>query len=301
MEYKLFKLLTINGTYKVGYFWESDVEEKGIMVLCHGMAEHSFRYNHFARFLNSQGYSVVSLDHIGHGLNVGEGVGVWYKDSFDECVNNLRSAILNLKPLGKPIYLLGHSMGSYMVQYYMEKYGDDPVVGKVILSGTSGPRGTFKFGSLLANFVAKFKKIDKPSKFIDNLAFGSFNNRIKKEERITKHAWLSHDEEILLKYEEDPLSGFLPSLGFYCSFFKYLTILNSNRMRKNTSKNSSILIIGGSEDPVTAYGKGMEKLHAIYANLGIKVELKILQGYRHEILNEVNKEEVYNYILDYIK
>lgn len=299
MEYKLFKLLTSANEYQAGYYWKADEQEDALVVIVHGMAEHLERYDDFAKFLNKNNYSVFGLDHIGHGLNFKEGA--WDKDTFDACVDGFRTLIVNLTVKHKPIYLLGHSMGSYMVQYYMEKYGDNPLVNKVILSGTSGPRGAFKLGSKMANLVAKFKPIDKPSKFIDSLAFGSMNNGVKKEERITPHAWLSHDEETLRKYEEDPLCGFLPNLGFYCSFFKYLTVLHSNKMRKKTPKNVPILIIGGNQDPVTLYGKGMEKLHAIYSGLEIKSELKILDGYRHEILNEINKQYVYDYILNYIK
>lgn len=301
MEYELFKILTKENGYQVGYHWKADEKEEGIVVIVHGMAEHAKRYDDFAKFLNKNNLSVFALDHVGHGLNISKGVGVWNKNTFDECVSNFRELILNLTLKQKPIYLLGHSMGSYMVQYYIEKYGENPLVDKVILSGTSGPRGAFKLGSKMANLVAKFKGTVKPSKFIDNLAFGSMNNGIKKEERITPHTWLSHNEEELRKYEEDPLCGFLPSLGFYCSFFKYLTILHNKKMRIKTSRNTPILIIGGDEDPVTLYGKGMKKLFTIYSNMGIKVELKILEGYRHEILNEINKQYVYDYILGFIK
>ena len=298
MEVQLFKLLTANKTYNIGYYWKSDIESIGSVVLVHGMAEHSARYDDFARFLNIKGYDVYSLDHIGHGLN--PNTGIWEKDTFERCVDNLRTEIAYVVSADKPIYLLGHSMGSYMVQYYLEKYGDSPWVDKVILSGTSGPRGSFHLGKILAELSSKVKKTYKKAKLINFIAFGSFNSKVKRKERYTKFAWLSRDKEVQEKYIKDPLCGYVPSLGFFCSFFKYLTILHSKEQRKNTPKNIPILILGGDKDPVTVYGKGMHKLHKIYAENDVSVELKIYKDKRHEILNEIGKEEVYNDILNFI-
>ncbi len=301
MEAKIFKILTSDKTYKLGYYWKSDIESRGNVVLVHGMAEHSARYDKFAKFLNSKGYDVYSLDHIGHGLNADSDLGIWERNTFEKCVDNVRFEIAYLVASDKPIYLLGHSMGSYMVQYYLEKYGDTPWVDKVILTGTSGPRISFGLGKFVANMNSKIKKIDKKANFVNNIAFGSFNKKVKRNERYTQFAWLSSDKEIQTNYVTDPLCGFVPSLGFFCSFFSYLTKLNNYEERGHTARNVPIMILGGDKDPVTAYGKGIHKLHNIYTKMGIEVEMKVYKNMRHELLNEIGKEEVYNDILKYIE
>lgn len=298
MEAKLFKLLTADKSYVGGYYWKSEKETVGSVVLVHGMAEHSARYDAFAKFLNANGYDVFSLDHIGHGLN--SNIGIWEKDTFEKCVDNLRLEIGHVISSSKPVYLFGHSMGSYMVQYYLEKYGDSPWVDKVILSGTSGPRGAFKLGKSIAELTSKIKSTKKKARLINIIAFGNFNAKVKRKERYTPFAWLSSDRSVQEDYLKDPLCGVVPSLGFFCSFFSYLTDLQRKENRLNTPKNVPIFIMGGDKDPVTVYGKGMQKLHQIYTELEISVEMKIYKDKRHEVLNDFGKEEAYNDILKFI-
>ena len=299
MEAKNFKLATANKSYTAGYYWKSNKESKAVVVLVHGMAEHSGRYDSFAKILNENGYDVFSLDHIGHGLN--SNIGVWEKDTFERCVDNLRTEITYISSMNKPIYLLGHSMGSYMIQYYLEKYGDSPWIEKVILCGTSGPRGAFHFGKVISDFVSRFKSTSKQAKLINLIAFGGFNNKIKRKDRHTIFAWLTADHKVQEEYLNDPLCAVVPSLGFFCSFFTYLTMLQSKENRLKTPRNIPILLLGGDKDPVTVYGKGMHKLYGVYAGLGIDVEMKIYHNMHHEILNEIGKEEVYTDILNFLK
>ena len=270
MAYQKLIIKQNDGKEVYGYCWKSESPSKGNVVIAHGMCEYSLRYEDFAEFLCSNGYNVYSLDHLGHGINASNGLGVWDKNGFDQCVDNIHELIKSIQESNAPIYLLGHSMGSYMSQYYIEKYGKEPIISKMILIGTSGPRGAFKLGKFIAKFTSIFKKLSAPAPFLKKMSFSGFNKKIKKAERYGKNDWISSNLEIRKKYGKDPFCTFVPSVGFYYSFFSSLVKLHSKKYRALSSKDVDIFIIGGKEDPVTMYGKGMRELSAIYSKMGIK-------------------------------
>ncbi len=299
MEAKQFKLATSDGLNTIGNVWKTDKELKGNVVISHGMCEYSMRYDKFAKFLNEQGYDVYALDQVEHGLNKRKGLGVWDDYSFKQCVKNLHTEMEALRATKKPTILIGHSMGSFICQYYLQKYSRELHINGVCLIGTSGPRFIYKVGSLVATIHSKFHNVYKPSKFMTNLSFGSFNKKIKNKR--TKYDWVCGNEEIIDKYINDPQCMFTPSVGFYLSFYKSLNIAFKDKRLAWIQKDLPILILGGNQDPVTNYGKGLHKLQATYAKHGISSELKVYDGMRHEILNEKNNQIVYDDVLKFIE
>lgn len=299
MEVKQFKLTTSDGLETIGNVWKRDTKElKGNVVISHGMCEYSMRYDAFAKFLNSKGYDVYALDQVGHGLNNRSGLGAWDDYSFKQCVKNLHTEMVSLRITGKPTILIGHSMGSFICQYYLQKYSRELHINGVVLIGTSGPRFIYKVGATVASIHAKFHRWYKPSKLMTALSFGSFNKKIKHKK--TKYDWVCANEEIVNKYVNDPLCMFTPSVGFYASFYKSLQIMFKKKRLSWINKELPILILGGKEDPVANYGKGLHSLQKTYAKHGVSSEVKIYDGMRHEILNEVNNRIVYEDILEFI-
>ena len=270
---------------------------KGLVVIAHGMAEHGLRYGHFANYLNQNKYDVYMLDHIGHGKNKYHGRGIWSRHGFDKCVANIKVLIDLLKEKKLPLYLMGNSMGSFMVQKYISTY-DTTNIEKIVLIGSSGPQGLYKMGSFVAKLHAIGKDKKAPSKFLNKLCFSSYNNKITPQR--TEFDWLTRDEAIVDKYIQDPDCGFIPSVNFFVSFTENLASLHSSKNLKKIRKDMPILLIAGDADPVSNYGKTLIKLNKIYNRRKIINELILYKDYRHEILNEIGKERVYSDILYFI-
>lgn len=272
---------------------------KANFIIVTGMLEHSNRYNDFAEFLNKNGFDVYCIDHYGQGENVKEPeqYGVWPKSGFSKTVKNLDALVSHLRVSCHPTYIFGHSMGSFIVQDYIQRYTEH--VNKVILCGTSGKKFGVGLGYFLSKFIATKKKRNRKSPFLNNLCLGSSVSSVKN--RRTNCDWLSYNENNVDKYLADPLCGGVASSGFYREFFKGLNRLYKKKFLKKIRDDISILIIGGAEDPVGEMSKGPKKLFAMYDKLGIKnKQLIIYPHMRHEILNEVDHQIVYDDILKFL-
>ena len=298
MGHNIFSIIGNRGKEVFGNKWTID-NSKGNIIIVHGMGEYSYRYNEFALFLNEKGFNVYALDHLGHGRNCPnkEGLGIWPRDGFESCVENVHILSEMLKKENVNTMIFAHSMGSFMAQLFIEKYPNS--VSKVVLCGTSGPSPLYKAGSVVAKLVGAFSNKNKPSKFMTNMSFGSYNN--KYENVKTEFDWLSVNRENVNKYLEDEYCGFTQSLMFYISFTENLAKIHNKKMLNAISKNQKLLLIAGKEDPVGNYGKSVEKLHNMYLNLGLDSSLILYDGLRHEILNEDSKQEVMNDILSFFE
>ena len=196
----------------------------------------------------------------------------------------------------KPTFIFSHSMGSFMCQDYIQIYTEH--VSKVVLCGSGAKNPAVPVGFQLAKLIVHKKNREKKAGFLNKLMFGGFNKRIKHPK--TGYDWLSYNEENVAKYIEDPLCGFGPNNGFCYEFLKGMARLHKKKFLRKIRKDLDIFIISGEEDPVTGYGKSVGKLHDMYIKLGVKnVETKIYKGMRHEILNENNKQEVYEDIANF--
>ena len=299
MAHSVFSIIGSTGKEVFGNKWvrEETSTTKGNVVIVHGMGEYSFRYNEFALFLNEKGYDVYALDHLGHGLNCPnkEGLGIWPRDGFDKCVDNVHLLVESLKKENPNTMLFAHSMGSFMAQLFISKYSGS--VEKVVLCGSSGPSPLYKAGSIAAKFIGFFSNKNKPSKFMTNMSFGSYNK--KYEDVRTEFDWLSVNKENVDKYIKDDYCGFTQSVMFYISFTENLAKIHKKKIVEAISKKQKLFVIAGTEDPVGNYGKSVEDLHNMYVNLGLDSSLVLYKGLRHEILNEDIKGKVMNDILSF--
>lgn len=300
-----YKIKTSDNNEVHVYEWLPENEEniKGIVQVAHGMAEHAGRYEDFALFLNKHGYAVFANDHKGHGKTAGTVENLGYfadRNGFGQVVKDMRSLTdkINERFPEKPVFLLGHSMGSFLSRYYAIE--DSSKLRGVILSGTAGHPGLLgKIGKLLTNVLIVFFGKKSPSPLMTKLSFGAYNNQFKPNR--TDYDWLSRDEAEVDKYVADPFCGTIFSLGFYSDLLGGLLLINDKKEIGKTDINLPVLLLAGDKDPVSENTKGVQELKQNYKNSGLKdVEMILYADARHEILNETNKKEVYNDILAWL-
>lgn len=276
------------------YIWDDCVAPKGVIQIIHGMQEHAKRYDGFAQYMNRMDYIVFASDLRAHGKTAGsvEKLGHTNTDLFAEVVQDQIMIAKRLKKdYKKPIIVLGHSFGSFITQRLIQ-LSDIP--SKVILSGTAYTKTCqIKLGKFFANHICNKQGADAPAKIIEDMSFRKYGKK------FLNGNWLSRDEKKCKAYREDEYCGTPFPAGFYRSMFNNL--LKNYEQIDQIRPNLPIFIISGDEDAVSKNGKLAEKLCLVYRKAHKQAEMKIYHGARHELINETNKEEVYNDILDFIE
>ncbi|MFU0800998.1 MAG: alpha/beta hydrolase [Xylanivirga thermophila] len=284
------------------YKWSPDGDRQGkaVVQIAHGMAETAGRYESFAKSLTDDGYIVYANDHRGHGKTAKslDEVGYIGPDGFNRMVLDMKELtkfIRNVENPNFPLFLFGHSMGSFLSQRYISLYGKD--IQGVILSGTScNPGPIVNIGIRMAQ-----KEMDKngpkaKSPRLNDMSFGGYNKKFSPNR--TDFDWLSRDENEVDKYIKDPYCGGIFTTSFYYDFLSGMKEIFKKENMGNVPKDLPIYIFGGDKDPVGKMGKGVPKLVKAYKGLGIKdVSYKLYKDGRHEMLNEINRDEVVRDIL----
>lgn len=274
---------------------------KAWVHIFHGMAEHAKRYDTFAKALVAEGYSVLAHNHRGHGTSKTTVLGQFAKqDGWQKVLTDLeivREAICT-EETTLPYYIFGHSMGSFIAQSYL--VGNAREIDGVILSASNFQKVFMSHaGKQVANIEAMRLGSNKPSKLLQFLSFGSFNNHFKPTR--TEYDWLSRDTKEVDKYVTDSLCGFACSISLWQDFLTALTQLFQPDSLKKIQTDLPIMIIGGDKDPVGLMGKGLTKLAQSYRQTGQeKVTFKLYTDARHELLNETNHIEVTADILSWL-
>lgn len=284
------------------HFWSGNSKPKAVVQIVHGMAEHSLRYDHVAKYLLPQGYAVFANDHRGHGKTASTQDKGHYadKDGWNLIINDLfqvREEIHGRYP-DLPVFMLGHSMGSFMTQQYIIRHGQN--LKGVILSGSNYDSAQLMQAARILPWLES-KRIGPRGKstFLDTLSFGSFNKEFKPVR--TSADWLSRDPEEVDKYLSDPQCGFLCTNQLWIDLLGGLSQIFDKGNQKLVPKDLPILIMGGSMDPVSK-GQGLRKLESSYRVAGIQnLSCRIFEGARHEIFNESNKSEVLEHMLRWLE
>lgn len=266
---------------------------KAVVLVIHGMQEHSGRYQEFASVLNSAGYIVVTSDSRGHGKTITNKsqYGFGQKDIYAETIQDQLNIIEYIKATYPtlPIYLFGHSYGSMLGQKLIQVSKD---LQKSILCGTTyGNNLSYASGKVVAGILKLFGQDNKPASAIETLGIKAWGKKFEYGN------WLSRDNSVFEKYNADPLCGGSFPVCFYRSLFKHMTKVNKGI--KNINKNNKILLIVGSQDPVSSNAKLVAKLHKTYLKHGLNSNLIIYPNARHELINETNKQQVYNDIINF--
>jgi len=285
------------------WFNEQKREVKAIIQIAHGMAEHSERYNEFAKELLKAGFAVYANDHRGHGQtakSVNEQGFFAEKNGWHLVAEDmfLLTNIIKKENPNIPIFLLGHSMGSLLTRTYITKYQNS--INGIILSGTSGEKGLLvKSGKFVSKLLTIIFGKKTPTLFLNNMSFGKFNNKFKPNR--TNFDWLSTNKENVDKYIADPFCGEIFTAQFFNDLSSGIDFINQKQNISKIQKDLPILMISGEDDPVGNFSIGVKKVYEEYKALEIKdIELKIYKNFRHEILNETNRIQVYSDVIEWI-
>jgi len=282
------------------YNWPAEGAPRAVVQVLHGLSEHAGRYSRFATALNEAGISVVAHNHRGHGpmyaVRLGHFAdhGGW--DSVLGDVHHVRRVVA-AQFEGLPHVLFGHSMGSYVAQAYAMRHPE--TVERLILSGSTWPnRGEVKSARLVAWLLSTLFGAASAGNFLGKASFGKFNKQFRPNR--TEFDWLSRDEEEVDRYVEDPLCGALSSNRLWYDLLTGLMEISEPGALKKVPAAAPILVIGGELDPVG--GKAaLTRLSAGYHESGhMRVKLKLYAEGRHEMLNEINRDEVIADILAWI-
>lgn len=274
-----------------------------VLQFAHGMAEHGERYEDFAAYLCSKGILFCICDHLGHGQSVRDeselgyfGDNATYKNLVHDAAKF--TSIMKEKYPDLPYFIGGHSMGSFVVRAYLSLHAG--LADGAIIMGTGMINPMIKAGIPVATAVAAAKGGSYKSLLLDRLAFGSYNEKISAPK--TKSDWLSRDAEQVSRYIDDPLCGFVFSAKGTCEISKMISFVSTKKWAQSLKKSCPVLVISGDMDPVGNYGKGVIRVAELIKGAGVRdVTLRLFEGGRHEILNETNKDEVYQYIYDWLK
>lgn len=301
MNKRLISIKTVNNDVLSGFAWEVN-QPKGCIFIATGMEEYAGRYDSFANFFNDNNYNVYSIDYYGQGENVQnlDELGIVPKSAFSKFVRVLDDLIKKYAIKGLPVIVFGHSMGSFIVQDYIQRYAKH--ANKAIICATDGPNSkfTYSIGYQLARLVCKMRGENRKGKFLRSLAIGAYARSVKHRE--TNCDWLSYDKGNVERYIADSKCGKGSSNGFYRELLKGNHRLYKTKFLNKINKDLKILVSSGAEDPVGHAGKGPKKLVKMYQDLGIKdVTLKLYPNMRHEIHNEIGKEQVLKDFLEFIE
>ena len=290
-----FILDTRDGVPVTVHRWVPDGDVRAVVHIAHGMCEHARRYARFAAALNDVGIAVYAEDHRGHGLTapIEDDLGFFAASrGWATVLDDLHRVTLRIRSEqpDRPVFLLGHSMGSFLAQQYLFTFPGE--IDGLILSGSNGPIGPL--GEVAATLARAERARLGPrgrSELLENVVFRDYNKAF--EPRRTDRDWLSRDEAEVDAYIADPLSGWVATTQFYVDLFAGLRVIGQpERVRAGAPKQLPVYLFCGSEDPVGG-AAGQARLAALYDAAGLtQVESRVYEGGRHEMLNETNRDEV---------
>jgi alpha-beta hydrolase superfamily lysophospholipase len=277
---------------------------RGIIQIIHGASEHCTRYRHFASFLTNAGFIVCADDHIGHGKSAGSEENLGHlpvKGGLDALIDDehqLRQTVAARYPQETPYIMLGHSMGSFMLRAYIARYGAG--LAAAILSGTGHQAaGLSAFGNFASRLIARFRGPTHHSNFLHNLGMGAFSQAIP--DARTPLDWLSIDPAVVDAYIADEHCGMMFTAGGYATLTELTGDSVSPQNAARVPKELPLLFISGGKDPVGENGAAVIKAAQLYRDAGVnRVDLKIYEDLRHEILNEPTRETIYQDIIDWL-
>ena len=276
---------------------------RGAVQIVHGMAEHGERYEGFAQALCAAGFDVWVMDLLGHGRSADdEQLGYFGKEQgWKNLVGDIRLMTRLMRdtyPDDLPIFLYGHSMGSFLARSYCERFSDD--LAGAAFCGTSAPNPAAAAGILMAKLITALRSETHRSQLLDTIAFGAYNKKYPGKPR-TKFDWLNTDEAEVDAYIADGRCGFLFTTKGFLDLFSLLKSVSGSQWFTSIPYQFPVLIIGGGEDPVTGYGKGMEMVARMLREAGCnRLTYTLFPEMRHEILLEPERQEVYDAVIDWL-
>ena len=277
---------------------------RGVVQLVHGISEYIGRYSPFARFLTDHGFAVVGHDHLGHRKPASGREEYGYfadQDGWRHIRNDirfLRTAAGERFP-GLPYFLLGHSMGSFAVRLYLIDFPG--TVDGCLLSGTGQePALLVEVGRLLSAFYARHKGPRYVSRLLTALSLGGYNLHFRPNR--TTVDWISRDTAVVDAYAADPMCRFVPTVGMFHDMMEALQYIARPENLRKMDPSTPVYLFSGDRDPVGSNGRGVQKVYGFFQKAGTRdLRMKLYPGGRHEMLNEINRDEVYADVLAWLE
>ena len=280
-----------------------NVQPRGIVQLAHGMIDYTGRYVALADFLCAHGFIFAGNHHLGHGKSVSSADDFGFfaeRDGYKYVLEDLYSMNKYLHKVHPelPVFLLGHSMGSFISRLYVSQHPTS--VSGLIIHGTGGPNPLVGVGKILARLIKTFYGSHHRSELINTMAFGSYNKRYPKEEG--HNAWLTRDLAKVADRDSNEFTSFKFTVSGYIDLFTLLASSNSKTWFKNYPKRLPTVIMSGDMDPVGNYGQGPRYVYKqLMINGADNLSIKTYEGARHELFNETNCDEVFADILAWLE
>ena len=285
-----------------GCVWTPEGEIKAVVQIIHGIAEYIERYDAFAEYLNTLGFLVVAEDHMGHGQSVGKkGTQGYFHGGWFAAVEDSYRLLQGTRQRHPdvPYVLFGHSMGSFMARTILAKYPDSGITAAVICGTGWQPRAFLPAAIAVCKSACASVGAKNPSQQLQNMVFAGYNAHV--EHPRTAFDWLSRDKKCVDDYIAHPSCGFTASTGLLRDLLMGIQYVEQKQSLANMNKALPVLFVSGGEDPVGAYGKGVRRAARAFRKAGMAdVTLRLFPLCRHEILNEINREEIYKVISDWM-
>lgn len=284
--------------------WIPDEKTKAILQIAHGVTEYILRYEQFAEYLVKKGIMVVGNDHLGHGKSIAKdsepmyfgptGSWKWAVEDMYTCTKMIKEKYPEI-----PYYMLGFSLGSFLLRTYLIEYPG--IADAAIIMGTGEtPPVQIALAKFIANKEAKKVGENHTSPMIKKLTFDTYNKFFAPNR--TDYDWLCSDNEGLDEYIADQMRGGNLSAGLFREMLSGMKFTSEIKNLKKMNLNTPILFISGDEDPVGEKGKGVIKAYHKFQDIGMKdVEIKLYPKLRHDILHEKCKKEIYEYVYNWIE
>ena len=274
--------------------WAPDTPPKAVLQIVHGIAEHTERYDEFARFLTARGFLVAAEDHMGHGYSIGtDGIKGYFSGGWEAAAADslaLQARLHEAYP-ALPHFLLGHSMGSFLARTMLFR-APQSGLRAAILSGTGWqPEAALTFGLALCRMEARKRGDTAVSPLLNSLIFGSYNKKFRPNR--TPYDWICTDPKVVDRYAADPLCGFDATIGLTRDLLTGIRTVQRPENLAKMDKTLPVWFFSGKSDPVGAMGKGVTRAVEAFRRAGMQQVSCTLYDGRHEMLNEVNRQQVY--------
>ena len=296
-----FDFLSVKGCPLQARRWIPDGNIRRIVQIVHGMAEHIDRYDRVACALNEAGFLVTGHNHLGHGKSASLHGFFGDRNGWQALIDDVHSlrTLTEKAYSGAPYFLLGHSMGSFVVRCYLTEHAED--LSGAIISGTGYYQpSVVRAGLILSNLMCFLGYAKKESRFIDRIAFSSSNKPFAPSR--TPFDWLTRDEGEVDKYVSDPECGFIFTASGYRDLFRGLMRLTRTEELNKIPSSLPVLFISGEKDPIGAMGSGVQKVSEEFANAKLKnITVQLYPGCRHELFNELNRQEVFGNLINWLE
>ena len=283
--------------------WLPQGKPRAVVQIVHGIAEYVGRYDHVARFLSERGILVCGEDHLGHGGTADDGQYGYFgpKDGWDLVSRDVRRLreLQGEKYPGVPYVMLGHSMGSFLARTYLIRWPG--TVDGAVLSGTGQePAYLVALGKALAGALSRLRGGTYVSPLVTAMSLGAYNKKFKPNR--TSADWISRDEAVVDAYRKDPLCSFVPTVGMFRDMMGGLQFIADGKNLAQMEKDTPVYFLSGDHDPVGGMGEGVKRVAQMFREAGCRdVTLRLYPDGRHEMFNELNRQEVMEDLLAWLE